>query len=144
VVLDVGVLVEVEVVLDTFGSTIPVTSTLCPTWSFNSLSCPDRTYDAFFVDAAEALELGLVPLVPVGAPAAAPLCGGDGLAAAAPSVEPGVAAAVVEEPLVIAFASRNPFSVVPLTADELKFCTQPVTVIVVSAAALADGALALS
>ena len=44
----------------------------------------------------------------------------------------------------MAFASRNPFSVEPFPADELMFCTQPVTVIVLSAAALSAVALAPS
>jgi len=75
------------------------------------------------------------PLVPVGVPAAVPACVGDGVGLA-PSVDPGVVAALdVEAPPIVAFASRNPFSVEPLAADELTFCTQPVTVIVLSAAA---------
>lgn len=69
--------------------------------------------------------------MPVGVPAAVPLWVGDGA-----GVEPGVAAALdVDALAVVAFASRKPFWVEPLGADELMFCTQPVTVIVLSAIA---------
>jgi hypothetical protein len=134
VVVELGVLVEVEVVLDTFASTVPVTSTLCPTWFFSSLSFPLRTYEVPVVADDELA----APLVPVGVPAAVPACVGDGAGLVAPSVDPGVAAALDVEVLpVMAFVSRNPFSVEPLADDELMFCTQPVTVIVLSAADVA-------
>ena len=75
-----------------------------------------------------------MPAVPVGVPAAVPACVGEGAGLVAPSVEPGVAAALDVEALpVMAFVSRNPFSVEPLADDELMFCTHPVTVIVLSA-----------
>jgi len=89
------------------------------------------------VDGDAAGGVGTVPLVPVGVPAAVPACAGDGFVA--PSVDAGVAAALAVEAVpIMAFVSRNPFSVEPLTAVELMFCTHPVTVIVLSAAALSD------
>jgi hypothetical protein len=87
--------------------------------------------------------VGTVPLVPVGVPAAVPAWVGVGFVAS--SVDPGVAAALDDEaPPVMAFVSRNPFCIEPLAADELMFWTQPVTVIVLSAAAVAGVALAPS
>ena len=75
------------------------------------------------------------PVVPVGVPAAVPVVVGEGAGVVAPVVDPGLDAALDVELLpVIAFVSRNPFSVEPLVADELRFCTKPVTVIVLSAA----------
>jgi hypothetical protein len=127
VIVELDVLVEVAVVLDAFASTVPVTSTLWPTWFFSSLSLPLRTYEVpIAVDEEVA-----APVVPVGVPAAVPDCVGEGL-------DGGVADAVDVEPVpVIALVSRKPFSVVPLVADELMFCTQPVTVMVLSAADVA-------
>jgi len=129
-VLELGVLVEAALELDAFASTVPVTSTLWPTWFLSSLSFPLSMYDVpIDADEEDGDEEDAAPLVPVGVPAAVPDVVGEGL------VDPGVAAALDVEPLpVIAFVSRNPFSVEPLVADELRFCTQPVTVIVLSAA----------
>jgi hypothetical protein len=87
--------------------------------------------------------VGTLPLVPVGVPAAVPACVGEGVVG--PSVDPGVAAVLdVEAVPIMAFVNRNPFSTEPLTVDELMFCTHPVTVIVLSAAALSAVAFAPS